>query len=743
MTDLAGVKFVADRPRRQNRSCDQCRSSKRRCLVTSPASENAPAICANCARLGHDCTFKFAQAQSNRSSRRSKTQKPGAADTDWFLGASLDGDTVVPTTMMELGNDLPGTWPEVSPPNGLDFFLSEFCLTPGPLDIGLPQTPKPNQASQLEGQNNLDQHPFTGGRIQNDINTPLCDAFNKPLHLLNSSLTGKIIEENLAQIYNVIVSGNALRWLPSIVPGKQKHVACENDSWLITAPDAPPLSNFVEGLIDPQSLPKPPSAGHLLQQSSTVPHMKTFEDGMTLLGAVRFLDHFGGLYGNHLGRFARKASDSALKEVLKAYSMQWLPARDGTLTGTTSSHTHLADARISTTSSISSLYHETWVHARDSLNSARNVRSFRVFYAILIFEAATAPEESHDWYFQISSFLDDAFDILRALGPLVRRHIKALGPSSLYSSALEKSLKFMEHFGYLRDTVSSLVGDRRCKLPDDFISQMPSTALGEAGCSTAADVVRKFNRQHLYELLSTLRQFLRVKTALVDVGQTVCGHPEERSQMLLQGLEAMENMEKIMNPLIGISVENFNALQAESKVQLLTLSALRSLGLSRLAKIPATTSEGGADVTSIEIEWSSKLYSYQQDAASDLSQLMRQVQAQPSLEMFNLYHGLSADIPLTGYHITTELMVISLQQAIEQLINLHETSAHKSWRPEGFSLNLTEEDRWGDCIDYLMKGLLLLDVTVGGSWSVQCASQKLITSYGDILSDCWSTDFET
>lgn len=122
---------------------------------------------------------------------------------------------------------------------------------------------------------------------------------------------------------------------------------------------------------------------------------------------------------------------------------------------------------------------------------------------------------------------------------------------------------------------------------------------------------------------------------------------------------------------------------------------------------------------------------------------MRQVQAQPSLEMFNLYHGLSADIPLTGYHITTELMVISLQQAIEQLINLHETSAHKSWRPEGFSLNLTEEDRWGDCIDYLMKGLLLLDVTVGGSWSVQCASQKLITSYGDILSDCWSTDFET
>lgn len=119
---------------------------------------------------------------------------------------------------------------------------------------------------------------------------------------------------------------------------------------------------------------------------------------------------------------------------------------------------------------------------------------------------------------------------------------------------------------------------------------------------------------------------------------------------------------------------------------------------------------------------------------------MRRVQTQPSLEMFNLYHGLSADVPLTGYHITTELMVAALRQAIEQQISHH----HQNETPfNGFGLSLAAEEQWRDSVDCLMKALLMLDVTVGGSRAVQAASQKLIKSYGDILSDCWSTDFAT
>lgn len=85
-------------------------------------------------------------------------------------------------------------------------------------------------------------------------------------------------------------------------------------------------------------------------------------------------------------------------------------------------------------------------------------------------------------------------------------------------------------------------------------------------------------------------------------------------------------------------------------------------------------------------------------------------------------------------------MVAALRQAIEQQISLRD---HDSTSFEGFGLGLTAEDQWRDSIDCLMKGLLMLDVTVGGSRAVQAASQKIIKSYGDILSDCWSTDFDT
>jgi hypothetical protein len=171
---------------------------------------------------------------------------------------------------------------------------------------------------------------------------------------------------------------------------------------------------------------------------------------------------------------------------------------------------------------------------------------------------------------------------------------------------------------------------------------------------------------------------------------------------------------------------------------LVTLCALWALGLSSFAEVSNIKSKVGTNLISTDLF--RKLYSCQSAAVLRLSQLMRRLQAQPTLKMFNLYHGLSADVPLTGYHLTTELMVAALRQAIEQQISLHN---YNSTSFVGFGLSLTAEDQWRDSIDCLMKGLLMLDVTVGGSQAVQAASQKLIQSHGDILSDCWSTDFDT
>ena len=371
---------------------------------------------------------------------------------------------------MECGNDLPEAWPNTSLTHEFDVLLGELGFTSAPLEDELPQVIHPsNQHFHIEAQNNLENPLCMDGRVLEDISTSSQDALHRPLLLLNSSLTSKIIEENLVQIYNVIVSGNSSRWLANVVSRKSSDVDSGNDLWL-TATSDPVTLDDVEWTFDPGSMSGPTSSRSLLSKSSVAPHTETIEAEMTLLGAVRFLDHFGGLYGIKLDRFARKASDAALKDVLKVFAMQWLPTREATSNGPTMASSLRTEAGTRSNSSMSTLYHESWLQARAALGKARNIRSFRVFYATLLFEATTAPEESHSWHQQKSSFLEDAFNILRTLSPLIRKHIKTLGSCSVYSPALEKSLQFMEFFGYLRDTVSSLVGDHCCKLPDDFVA---------------------------------------------------------------------------------------------------------------------------------------------------------------------------------------------------------------------------------------------------------------------------------
>ena len=122
---------------------------------------------------------------------------------------------------------------------------------------------------------------------------------------------------------------------------------------------------------------------------------------------------------------------------------------------------------------------------------------------------------------------------------------------------------------------------------------------------------------------------------------------------------------------------------------------------------------------------------------------MHKVLTQPSLETFNERNGLSANLPLTGYHLTSELMVTSLSLTIERLIELGNSAEFRFTSTEDFGLSLTVEERWKDYIDKLMKGLFSLDGPIGSSQAVFPASQKLLSTYGDILSECWSTSFET
>lgn len=134
----------------------------------------------------------------------------------------------------------------------------------------------------------------------------------------------------------------------------------------------------------------------------------------------------------------------------------------------------------------------------------------------------------------------------------------------------------------------------------------------------------------------------------------------------------------------------------------------------------------------------SKMQAYRHDATSSIAQTIECVLHLSIDEAFNLQNGLSAQVPLIAYHVTPSLMAAALEKAVEHIIHLkildHE-AAGTAWDPD--------REVWAHQIDVLMKGLLSLDATVGGSQTAGVAFQSLMRKYGDIISECWTSDFET
>lgn len=138
----------------------------------------------------------------------------------------------------------------------------------------------------------------------------------------------------------------------------------------------------------------------------------------------------------------------------------------------------------------------------------------------------------------------------------------------------------------------------------------------------------------------------------------------------------------------------------------------------------------------------SKVDIHQQEATSSMSQTVESVLALPTEEVFNIQNGLSADVPIISYHITPSLIATTIERSIENIINrqLHIAENLNISRSE---LQDAPLNCWQRQIDILMKGLVALDVTVGGSQTAGVALQALMRKHGDILSECWSCEFGT
>lgn len=99
----------------------------------------------------------------------------------------------------------------------------------------------------------------------------------------------------------------------------------------------------------------------------------------------------------------------------------------------------------------------------------------------------------------------------------------------------------------------------------------------------------------------------------------------------------------------------------------------------------------------------------------------------PTAEAFKPFSGLDPEVPLTASHVTPTIVVLALQKAVEQIIDAKLSSG----------TNLDPDGIWDRSLGILMKGLVALGVTVGGSRTATVSIQTLMRTHGDILSECW------
>ncbi|KAJ5315389.1 hypothetical protein N7476_005696 [Penicillium atrosanguineum] len=709
--------------RRQNTSCDPCRRSKRRCFFPLDGLDNLNDPCAHCRRLGHACTFNFAASQQNLRRKRQRRNPPspdrkGDHDTSphnesFDLPMGLREDTSR-TGSVDAQDDFAAwlnfdveqsfsdnvTLPLTDVVNASEYTAS--CL-------GLTETPARWNERQLALLPDRSRGMQSSQYSADDI---IGSSIRSPVRLLNSKMDAMMLDERSIRIFDTIVTGSANRFLDYecnlYATGTPYQIEnCRSESSQGSSPAN--LKALRDEPATESAIASPQSAKLSLiptQDSREVPTRalvppRDDDFKMTLLGCALFLDHFGDLYGNRLSPTDRKKSDAALKSTFRAFSFQWL-SNDKTRGRQTARSTSL------------DVYTDAWHRARSSLNDTHSVRSFRVVFASFMFNGIATPISARP-NSTAHEFLDTALERLGELDGLVKQYCTTLGPFSKYAALLEASLSIVCWCGYLRGTGAALFGDHPCKLPYTLVH------------SNSDDLTPNYSiYRNLEDLDLNIPAICRKASA-----EAFC--------IWRQMINVKSTLPRAPNP-------NFLSYFRSTRVNHqyagrywkrlpVSLMAFWYLGVLIFAEIlqPLRT-------TAIP-DLSSKMKTCRRDATSSMADIIECVLQLPVEEAFNLQNGLSADVPLIAYHVTPSLMVTALEKAVEHIIDM-QTSYNHNEEPVGTSWD-SREETWTRQIDYLMKGLLSLEVTVGGSQTAGVAFQSLMRKHGDIISECWTSDFET
>ncbi|KAJ5753476.1 uncharacterized protein N7511_007629 [Penicillium nucicola] len=743
--------------RRQNTSCDRCRRSKRRCFVPSIDVNGVPGtICTNCQRLKHHCTFEFAKRHpTSPISRKQKTQVAETTERierddsnifDGLIEGLPGGPEIQFDATSVAGQDILASWLNLDleqAPDDHTTSLSNSKLVCPPFVPAWSDT----SATPYIELNNQRSLSFNRMRMtQNAPNVPL--SFNSPIYLLNSGIDAKILGDRLTRIYDAISTASSCRFLEYdcnlyATAGNRYRIG-EGHYGSSTA--SPPAQSI--------NTPEDKPSNNLLQEP--VPSNPENEDivhEISLLGSIRFLDHFSHLYGNRLDSNARRKSDAVLKAVLLAFSMQWLPVSD----------------RDNSTEPESTLnaFTDAWVRARALLEDVRHVKSFRIILATLTFVGIVTPTKLREMEgFVPPNFLDSALQKLCDLDGLLTQYRKNLGSSSTYSSLLEASLNIIRWTAYIRDTGAALSMDRQCKLPDLWGLEKVASNKESMTAWTTCQSILEFD-SHVQaiclkasaETFCVWRQIIKINTSAMNSTNSVPEHQHAIVEAINSSIAAINQLNASFQPFLAHSIRIFLYLSTCPRISIgervlseypfanlcllfkVSLVMFWSLGIFHLDDVFKNACQYIND--SDEQRFVPIIQTYQQEAASFVAQTVECVLTLPMEEAFNLQNGLGAEVPITAYHVTPSLAVTALQKAIEGVI---QQQIHLSQDADLFEQGcgmLIPDGTWDRQLDVLMKGLMSLDVTIGGSQTSSMALQLLMRQHGDILSECWTSSFET
>lgn len=556
--------------RRQNSSCDPCRRSKRRCFFSSPRIGDTDIACTHCERLGHDCTFEFvdSQAQKKRSKRartRQSTSESAAEASPGLASGDFQADAVA-------GHDVLASW--------LDFdYLEGYseCLD-------LPNFLAPDAVTTIEtSKNRLCVRP--------NLQYLIGSSLDSPIRLLNSKLDATILDVRLARIHDMIVTGCASRFAD--YDCNLYATACRYQ--LEDGNSTSQEQNLLSSSLSPQSQALASALTSQTDASPMGPGLPPRDPGcmMTVLGTVRFLDHFSYLYGNRLTKAARRQSDAVLKAVLRAFSLQWLSTTDTLFPDSFDENQTARDP-------LENAFHDAWFQAQTLLQNAQSACSFRVVYATLLFDGIAIPTKAHGAIESVVTheFLDAGLQKLISLDTLVKKYCATLGSRSVYSALLEASLSVVRWGGYIRDIGAALTTDHHCKLPGilshakgmlylSFDREiLTEQSQGHTASPSCGPILVSFDDQDLHPDIDNsvpsicqkaVAEAFCVWRQIVEVKGSVSRHAqrESRVEAIASTVTAVGKFNQLFRPFMKTCIDNLERLSVRSRTSAGMLYSIR------------------------------------------------------------------------------------------------------------------------------------------------------------------------